>query len=316
MKNYFCGRWQYVDMNGKETNQKRITTGVPQGSILGPFLFLLYINNLDSSGGKSKKSVFADDTTIFNAKKNVRFTMQPEMDLISDWMTSNKLTINTDKCEVMCFGSGNPPPLKIKDTPIQCKISSKYLGLHVDKWLQFNQHIEYLVKKLNKFFGRIYRIRHMFPRICLLMYYNSCAKTLISYEIIAYGATAKTNWSKIELAQRRIMKAIFFKKKMNSITDVLREKGILTVYELYLAELLKELFRQLRSEAPNTYLPETLESNSTNTRGKTKRLLPSIYSVTLTKKKSLANGLRKAYNWLTELKLLPTNLKTMTRPQV
>ena len=103
---------------------------------------------------------------------------------------------------------------------------------------------------------------------------------------------------------------------MDSITDILREKGILTVYELYLAELLKELFRQLRSEVPNTYLPETLESNSTNTRGKTKGLLPSIYSRTLTKKKSLANGLRKAYNWLIELKLLPTNLKNMTRPQV
>ena len=156
----------------------------------------------------------------------------------------------------------------------------------------------------------------MFPRNCLLMFYNSYAKTLIKYGIIAYGATAKTNLSKIVMAQRRIMRAIFFKKKMDSITDFLREKGILTVYELYLAELLKELFRQLRSEAPNTYLPENLESNSTNTRGKTKGLLPSIFSRALTKKKSLANGLRKAYNWLTELKLLPTNIKNMTRPQV
>ena len=77
---------------------------------------------------------------------------------------------------------------------------------------------------------------------------------------------------------------------MDSITDVLRGKGILTVYELYFAEVLKELFRQLRSVAPNTYLPEILESNSTDTRGKTKGLLPSIYSRTLTKKKSLANG--------------------------
>ena len=72
---------------------------------------------------------------------------------------------------------------------------------------------------------------------------------------------------------------------MDSITDVLREKGILTAYELYSAELLKELFRQLRSEAPNTYLPDNLESNSTDTRGKTKGSLPSIYSRTLTKKK-------------------------------
>ena len=135
----------------KETNQKRITTGVPQGSILGPFLFLLYINNLDSSSGKSKVSMFADDTTIFKAKKNVSFTIQSEIDLISDWMTSNRLTINIDKCEVMCFGSGNPPPLKVKDTPIQCKIPYKCLGLRVDKWLWFNQHIEYLVRKIEQF---------------------------------------------------------------------------------------------------------------------------------------------------------------------
>ena len=101
MKSYLSDRRQYVDMNGEETNHKRITTGVPQGSILGPFLFLLYIKNLDSFSGNSKVSMFADDTTIFNAKKNVSFTMQPEIDLISDWMTSNMLTINIDKCEVV-----------------------------------------------------------------------------------------------------------------------------------------------------------------------------------------------------------------------
>ena len=77
------------------------------------------------------------------------------------------------------------------------------------------------------------------------------------------------------MAQRRIMRTIDF-RKMDSITDVLREKGFLTAYKLYFAKILKELFRQLRSEAPNNYLPKTLESNSTDTRGKTKELLPSI----------------------------------------
>ena len=170
--------------------------------------------------------------------------MQPEIDLISDWMTSNKLTINFDKSEVMCSVSGNPPLPKVKDTPIQCKISCKYLGLHVHKWLRFNHHIEYLVRKLIKFCVLIYRIRHMFPRNCLLMFYISYAKPLINYGIIAYGATAKTNLSEIEMAQRRIMRAFFFsRKKMDSITDVLREKGTLTVYALYFAEFLKEFFQ-------------------------------------------------------------------------
>ena len=70
MKSYLSDWWQYVDMNGKITNQKRITTGFPQGSILGPFLFPPYINNLDSSSGNIKVSMFADDTTIINAKKS------------------------------------------------------------------------------------------------------------------------------------------------------------------------------------------------------------------------------------------------------
>ena len=80
------------------------------------------------------------------------------------------------------------------------------------------------------------------------MFYN--AKSLINYEIIAYGA--KINLRKIEIAQRRIMRASFFKKQKDSITDVLLEQGILTVYEKYFAELSKELFRHIRSEAPIT----------------------------------------------------------------
>ena len=83
--------------------------------------------------------------------------------------------------------------------------------------------MEYLVKKLKKFCGLIDRMRHMFPQNCLLMLYDCYAKSLINYGIIAYGATAKTNWSKIEMAQRRIMRAIFFKKKMDSKTDVLQK---------------------------------------------------------------------------------------------
>ena len=84
LKSYLSDRWHYVDMNGKETNQKRITTGVSQGSNLGTFLFLLCIKNLDCSSGNSEVSMFANENTIFNAKMKERFTMQPDIDLISD----------------------------------------------------------------------------------------------------------------------------------------------------------------------------------------------------------------------------------------
>ena len=196
--------------NKSKTNHDQCFTRI---HLRGLFLFILYIKNLESSSGNSKVSLFVIDTTTIKAKKKESSKIQRKIDLISDWMTSNKLTINIDKCEIVGFGSGKPPPLNIKDTQIHYRISCKYLGMHVDKWLRFNQHIEFLVKQLNKFCGLIFRIRHMSPRKCLLMFYNSHAKSLINYGTIAYGATAKPNLSKIEMAQRRMVRAIFFKKK-------------------------------------------------------------------------------------------------------
>ena len=81
----------------------------------------------------------------------------------------------------------------------------------------------------------------MYPRKCL-MFYNSFAKSMICYGLIVYGSAAKTNLKKIENAQRRILRAIFFKKKFDSLRDILLDNKIFTVYELYTLEIVKELF--------------------------------------------------------------------------
>ena len=317
LNSYLNDRWQYIDLNGTCTSKKQILTGVPQGSILGPFLFLLYINDLDENSGDSNVTMFADDTTLINAGKSKNFSVQEDIDKITSWLIENKLTINVDKCEVMFFGSGNPQLLKIDENNQQFKSCCKYLGLYVDKWLRFNQHIDYIVKKLNKFCGLIYCTRHLYPRKCLILFYNSFAKSIINYGILVYGSAAKTNLAKIEIVQRRIMRAIFFKKKFESMKEIMIENGIQTVFELYVAELIKELFRQLRFEAPNQYLQETSTvGGHLNTRGKEKGLLRSNYCRTVVKKKSIGNSLRKAYNWLTDLKLIPVELQTMTKWQV
>ena len=73
LNSYLSDRWQYIDLNGTCTSKKQILTGVPQGSILGPFLFLLYINDLDKNSGDSNVTMFADDTTLINAGKSKNF---------------------------------------------------------------------------------------------------------------------------------------------------------------------------------------------------------------------------------------------------
>ena len=135
----------------------------------------------------------------------------------------------------------------------------------------------------------------MYPRKCLLMFYNSFAKSIICYELIVCGSAAKTNLKKIENAQRRILRAIFFKKKFDS----LRDNKIFTVYELYTLEIVKELFKQLRNESAVQYLeiPSVTDAIMT-TRWRAKGLFSTTYSRTVTKRKSLENTLRKTYNWL------------------
>ena len=112
----------------------------------------------------------------------------------------------------MCFGYGKPDTIKIGVFELNYK-SCKYLGIHLDKKLLFREHIEYEEKKLNKFCGLIYRVRHFYPQKCLLVFYNSFTKSIICYGLMVYDSAAKTNLQKIEFAQRRIIRAIFFQKE-------------------------------------------------------------------------------------------------------
>ena len=133
--------------------KQKIPTGVPQGSVLGPFLFLLYINDLPNVCESSQMVIFADDTTIINAGKRTDAAIKNDIVTVSKWFESNKVTINTDKCEAMFFGCGKPNNLRILSKELEYKNYCKYLGVHIDKNQGFREHIDHVVKKLNKFCG-------------------------------------------------------------------------------------------------------------------------------------------------------------------
>ena len=123
------------------------------------------------------------------------------------------------------------------------KTHCKYLGLYNDSKLTFREHIKYVSKKLNKFCGSTYRVRDFYPSKCLLNFYESYAKSVITYGLLVYGSARKSNLEEIEMAQRRIIRAIFFPKKY-----------VLTVFELYVNETFCEVFPQIQSESPVTFL--------------------------------------------------------------
>ena len=201
VKSYLDNRWQFVTSDCSISSKQRIRTGVPQGSVLGPLLFLLYINDLHQVIKDSRIAMFADDTTVLNAGDKISPLITQDLKNMTNLFVSNKLTVNVDKCEAISFGCGKPDKVTILRNELPHQKACKYLGLHLDGSLKFREHIDYVTKKLNQICGSIYRVRHMHPPKCLLMFYNSFAKSIICYGIIVYGSAAKTNLKKIENAQ-------------------------------------------------------------------------------------------------------------------
>ena len=106
IKSYLTDRTQYVDLNGVKSKSEKILVGVPQGSILGPLLFLIYVNDLPAALEKSTPVIYADDTNIIIKGKDLSVLVQilnSELDVLSDYFKANKLKLNVDKTKMVCF---------------------------------------------------------------------------------------------------------------------------------------------------------------------------------------------------------------------
>ena len=150
LTSYLNGREQYVEFNQSTSSCLPIICGVPQGSILGPLLFLIYINDLPTLQTKSQIVLFADDTAL--SGKLAADTAE-DFEKISNWVTLNSLSLNKTKTKTFIFGNAagaNQAKQFVPDS--QVVTSAKYLGLEMDHKLNFKEHANQLLKKLPKMF--------------------------------------------------------------------------------------------------------------------------------------------------------------------
>ena len=158
IENYLTGRQQRVVLNGQTSLWESILAGVPQGSVLEPLLFLVYINDLPN-GIESTCKIFADDTSLFSKVKDETSSdtqFNNDLNKISKWAFQWKMLFNPDPSKQaieICFShkreNKNYPSLMFNDTKLQLATSQKHLGLILDSRLDFNEHIDYKINKCN-----------------------------------------------------------------------------------------------------------------------------------------------------------------------
>ena len=153
-KNYITERYQCVRYNNEVSDKTEISCGVPQGSVLGPLLFLIYINDICNGSELISFIPFADDTNLLMSQKNpdtLMIQMNRELELISTWLALNKLSLNLAKTHFILFKSSRKKlrselTLKIKGQIISQVEYTKFLGLIIDSNLSWKQHINSVAK--------------------------------------------------------------------------------------------------------------------------------------------------------------------------
>ena len=180
-KSYLYDRDQYVSINGTSSTPLRVTSGVPQGSVLGPLLFLIFINDMPNASKKLKFYIFADDTSIYYESETLNemiTRVNKELKLVKKWLNANKLFLNIDKTNYVTFHSTQikiPPDVRIKIGNKILKRAKyfKFLGILLDEYLNRKHHITELSKKLSRACGILFKIRNFLPSNLLIDVYNS-----------------------------------------------------------------------------------------------------------------------------------------------
>lgn len=253
---YLSNRTQSVRVGGELSCSASVSFGVPQGSVLGPTLFLVYINELCKKELKNAKIVtFADDTVVLfdgSSWDEVKSLAEQGFSEIIKWLNSNLLTLNYTKTKYITFSiRNNTQPLldlNLKahacDDPTICNCyvltptnSVKYLGLVVDRNLRWTDHIHALSKRIRKLMCIFKKIKHINDNKIIKMTYFALCESIISYGIVSWGGTDKSRLIKVERAQRGVLKVAFSKKFRYPTIKLYEESNVLTVRQLYIKYL-------------------------------------------------------------------------------
>ena len=199
-KSYLVNRKQYVFVNETSSLLRTITCGVPQGSILGPLLFILYINDIVCCSDILQFILFADDTNLFYSNSNVNKLVEVlncELSKLTKWFQVNKLSLNVQKTNFIAFGHkkfayNHNLNIILDGVSIERVKFTKFLGAYIDEKLTWKNHINHVKIKISKGLGIMSRVRNFLPHNVMLMLYYTLIHPYLSYCNIIWGSATFT----------------------------------------------------------------------------------------------------------------------------
>lgn len=215
MKTYLCDRKQSTIVNGVRSSVKQTRSGVPQGSVLGPVLYLLYVHSLSLVRMKAKYVAFADDTVLLYTHEDLNMLekiVNDDLEIYYNWLLHNNLKMNTKKTVFMLFSKRGKRDqhvdVRINDQSINRVTDYRYLGLKIDNQLNYIEHINDIRKKLASLSGVLGRCGRFLSNKTKMMVYAAMVESHLRYMIPIWSAATKTAIQKIQVAQNRVLKRL------------------------------------------------------------------------------------------------------------
>ena len=291
---YLSNRFQYVSVLGEDSEKLPVIYGVPQGSCLGPLLFIIYINDICRTTELGKFVLFADDTNIFVAdhcKKKVYEKANKILNLVHLYMKCNLLHINIKKC---CYIHFKPSRAKMEPDPAEAEENiltlnnivikrvseAKFLGVIIDDQLKWDAHVRALNSKLKCEIGKLCRIRKVVPQDQFKELYHTLFESHLGFGISVWGGISSNKLEPLFVTQKKCIRIMFGDKEayLNKMCTSARTRpkldqklgrdfyekehtkplfklnSLLTVHNLYKYTCLMEMFKIIKLEEPSSLL--------------------------------------------------------------
>ena len=258
-KGYLSDRKQFVDYNGIPSGERELCCGVPQGSVLGPLLFILYTNDLPACLQHASGILFADDTTIYYSHKDLKLihkAITMDMACLEDWFKANKLSLNISKTNYVIFHPANrvlPPidwELKMGTEIIERKATVKFLGMFIDEHLKWASQLSHVTSKMAKSLYVINSLKTILPIKDLKTLYYTMIYPYLTYGIESWGSAQKGLLHKANILQRKVVRSIGIVKYNDPVSPVFKSLHLLQCSDIYDLQVLKLMYAYMQNDLP------------------------------------------------------------------